>query len=290
MIGGLELVITLLKAAGCRTIYVDGSFISSKEKPGDFDACWEEEGVDITSLKSIAPTLYNFTLQRVEQKRKYKGEIFPANYPANDSGIVYIDFFQFRYKNKYTQRHYCYRFTKVGTMIIKNDEQYQNSLNYLHKFEQSVAEIENNESLKSEPTRYNLYKDSYQSQVDEFKQEIAEYERLINCNQSQSITIKVESFNKLPDVLIKARIAAKMTHKELADILSIDVDRVKEYEQSDYQCASFVEILGVSAALGVEFTNATVQVDFEEIEEGKKSAEKWRQWREEKNIIKTKAS
>lgn len=94
MINGLELVIALLKTAGCRTIYVDGSFISSKEKPGDFDACWDEVGVDMTSLKSIAPTLYNFTLQRVEQKRKYKGEIFPANYPANDSGIVYIDFFQ----------------------------------------------------------------------------------------------------------------------------------------------------------------------------------------------------
>jgi ribosome-binding protein aMBF1 (putative translation factor) len=175
-------------------------------------------------------------------------------------------------------------------MIIKNDEQYQNSLNYLHKFEQSVTEIEKNESLKQEPTRYNLYKDSYQSQVDEFKQDIAEYERLINCNQSQPITIKVESFNKLPDVLIKARIAAKLSHKELANILSIEEDRVKEYEESDYQCASFVEILEVSAALGVEFKDATVKVDFEEIEEGKKSSTKWRQWREQKNIVKTKAS
>lgn len=174
--------------------------------------------------------------------------------------------------------------------MIKNDEQYKNSLTYLHKFEQSVAEIESNENLKSEPTRYMLYKDSYQSQVDEFKQEIAEYERLVNCNHNQTLTIKVESFNKLPDVLIKARIAAKLTHKELADILSIEEDRVQQYEQTDYQCASFVEILGVSAALGVEFKDATVQVDFEEIEEGKKSAAKWRQWREEKNIIKTKAS
>lgn len=175
-------------------------------------------------------------------------------------------------------------------MMIKNDEQYQNSLNYLHKFEQSVVEIENNESLKLDSTRYMLYKDSYQSQVDEFTQEIAEYERLVNCNLNQPITIKVESFNKLPDVLIKARIAAKISHKELANILSIDESRVQEYEQTDYQCASFVEILEVSAALGVEFTHATVQVDFEEIEEGKKSAAKWRQWRQEKNHVKTKAS
>ena len=95
MIDGLELAMTQLKAAGCRIIYIDGSFVTSKQKPGDFDACWEDNGVDIKYLKSIAPTLFNFALWRAEQKIKYKGEIFPSNYPANDSGTAYIDFFQF---------------------------------------------------------------------------------------------------------------------------------------------------------------------------------------------------
>jgi hypothetical protein len=95
MVDGLELAMTLLKAAGCRTIYIDGSFVTSKQKPGDFDACWEDNGVDIKYLESIAPTLFNFALRRAEQKIKYKGEIFPSNYPANDSGTAYIDFFQF---------------------------------------------------------------------------------------------------------------------------------------------------------------------------------------------------
>ncbi|HBY75712.1 MAG TPA: DNA-binding protein, partial [Cyanobacteria bacterium UBA11148] len=44
----------------------------------------------------------------------------------------------------------------------------------------------------------------------------------------------------------------------------------------DYQCASFVEILEVSAVLGVEFETAVMRVDFEEIEAGKRSVEKWR--------------
>ncbi|MBD2604309.1 hypothetical protein H6G81_07120 [Scytonema hofmannii FACHB-248] len=95
MINGLELAMTQLKAAGCTKIYIDGSFVTNKLKPGDFDACWEDSGVDIDYLESIAPTLCNFALQRAEQKSKYKGEIFPANYPANDSGSAYIDFFQF---------------------------------------------------------------------------------------------------------------------------------------------------------------------------------------------------
>jgi hypothetical protein len=95
MVDGLELAMTLLKAAGCRTIYIDGSFVTTKQKPGDFDACWEDNGVDINYLESIAPVLFNFALRRAEQKIKYKGEIFPSNYPANDSGTAYIDFFQF---------------------------------------------------------------------------------------------------------------------------------------------------------------------------------------------------
>ncbi len=62
---------------------------------------------------------------------------------------------------------------------------------------------------------------------------------------------------------------------------------MKQYEDTDYQCASFVELLEVSTALGVEFEIATVQVDFAEIEAVKKSVDKWRK---QKLNIKTRAS
>jgi DNA-binding XRE family transcriptional regulator len=160
--------------------------------------------------------------------------------------------------------------------MIKNDQQYQHSLDWLRRFEKSVAEFDSNESLKAEPLRWQLHRDSSQSQVNELKEEIAEYERLTNCDNSQPIKIKVESLNKLPDALIKARIAAKMSQEELADLLGIEQQRVKQYEDTDYQCASFVEILEVSTALGVEFETAVMQVDFEEIEAVKKNVAKWR--------------
>ncbi|GAB1543371.1 hypothetical protein NUACC21_60450 [Scytonema sp. NUACC21] len=93
-----------------------------------------------------------------------------------------------------------------------------------------MAEFDGNEDLKADPKRWKLHKDSYQSQVDELKKEIAEYERLINCDRTQPITVKVESFNKLPNALIKARIAAKMSISKLAEILGIAEQRVKEYK------------------------------------------------------------
>lgn len=95
MIQGLLLAMEQLKAAGCPTIYIDGSFVTRKQNPGDFDACWEDSGVDINYLASIAPTLYKFAQKRAEQKAIYRGEIFPSNYPANSYGTTYLDFFQF---------------------------------------------------------------------------------------------------------------------------------------------------------------------------------------------------
>jgi hemerythrin superfamily protein len=174
----------------------------------------------------------------------------------------------------------------VEAMMIKNEQQYQNTKEWLRRFEKSVAEFDSNEDLKADPKRWKLHRDSYQSQVDELKAEIAEYERLINCDNTQPITVTVESLNKLPEALIRARIAAKMSLFELAEILEIDEQRVKEYEDTDYQCASFVELLEVATALGVEFENAVIKVDFEEIEEVKRTTQKWRK---SKMSVKSKA-
>lgn len=95
LIEGLKTAMEQLQAVGCQTIYIDGSFVTEKLNPGDFDACWDENGVDFYGLQSIAPTLYNFAQKRAEQKAQYGGEIFPANYPANSWGTPFIDFFQF---------------------------------------------------------------------------------------------------------------------------------------------------------------------------------------------------
>ena len=90
---GLQMAMEDLKAAGCRTIYINGSFVTSKPKPGDFDACWDWEDVDINYLRREAPKLLNF-YDRAAQKAKYQGEIFRSDPPVGDYGLISIDFFQ----------------------------------------------------------------------------------------------------------------------------------------------------------------------------------------------------
>ena len=80
-----------LKDAGCLTAYVNGSFVTNKEVPGDFDACWEEAGVDPTIL---GPVLLTFEDGRAAQKAKYQGEMFPVSAIANADGFSFLEFFQ----------------------------------------------------------------------------------------------------------------------------------------------------------------------------------------------------
>ena len=79
-----------LRGAGCRTIYLDGSFVTGKPNPGDFDACWDDAGVDDGRLD---PVLLDFSNRRRAQKQKYHGELFPAG-AAAAPGSVFIDFLQ----------------------------------------------------------------------------------------------------------------------------------------------------------------------------------------------------
>ncbi|AUB40816.1 hypothetical protein COO91_06845 [Nostoc flagelliforme CCNUN1] len=40
--------------------------------------------------------------------------------------------------------------------MIKNEQQYQHSLDWLQRFEQSIASLDSNEHLKAEPERWKL--------------------------------------------------------------------------------------------------------------------------------------
>ena len=91
-LSGLSAALDNLKQAGCRVAYIDGSFVTDKLAPNDYDACWEEDGVDLTALD---PALLTFDPGRATQKSKYLGEFFPASDFANANGIPFVEFFQF---------------------------------------------------------------------------------------------------------------------------------------------------------------------------------------------------
>ena len=69
---------------------MNGSFVTAKRMPADYDAAWEPTGVDIDRLD---PVLLDFSYLRAAVKSKYFGELFPASAVAAP-GILYRDFFR----------------------------------------------------------------------------------------------------------------------------------------------------------------------------------------------------
>lgn len=91
LIGGLAQALLSLRRAGCRVVYLDGSFVTDKDIPNDYDGCWDVGGVDPSLLD---PVLLQFDNWRAAQKAKFGGELFPAQGTEGGTGRVWLDFFQ----------------------------------------------------------------------------------------------------------------------------------------------------------------------------------------------------
>jgi len=75
LLAGLKAAVENLRRAGCQAVYIDGSFVTARRKPNDFDACWEAAGADETLLD---PARLDFSQRRARMKEKFGGELFPA--------------------------------------------------------------------------------------------------------------------------------------------------------------------------------------------------------------------
>ena len=90
LMGGLLAAYLNLAAAGCGEVLLDGSFVTAKSLPGDYDDAWETVGVD---PDRVDPVLLDFSNRRAAMKAKYLGDLFPASAIAAP-GVLYRDFFK----------------------------------------------------------------------------------------------------------------------------------------------------------------------------------------------------
>jgi hypothetical protein len=80
-----------LANAGCKVLYLDGSYVTEKRNPGDYDVCWDlSGGVDESK---VDPVFFDFSYARKYQKRKYSGEFFPSSFLA-DGVMTFAEYFR----------------------------------------------------------------------------------------------------------------------------------------------------------------------------------------------------
>ncbi len=89
LLAGLKKALKALKKAKVSTVYLNGSFVTAKELPNDYDVTWEMAGFDVTRLD---PVFHDFDNERIAQKIKYGGEFFPVR--ADEPGRSFLKTFQ----------------------------------------------------------------------------------------------------------------------------------------------------------------------------------------------------
>ena len=131
--------------------------------------------------------------------------------------------------------------------MIKNERQYRITKAQADKFAEAISRVERAPS-SANPLIVKASRAALESQIADLHSDIEEYERLRSGNVQ---FVEVESFQELPGALIRARIAAGLTQKDLGERLDMKEQQIQRYEATDYAGASFSTLSAIVKALGV---------------------------------------
>lgn len=131
--------------------------------------------------------------------------------------------------------------------MIKNERQYRITKAQADKFAGAIRRAATTPS-SANPLMVKASREALESQLADLRAEIQEYERL---RSGEFHLVEVESFGELPGALIRARIAAGLSQKELGERLGMKEQQIQRYEATDYASASFSTLSAIVKALGV---------------------------------------
>jgi ribosome-binding protein aMBF1 (putative translation factor) len=129
--------------------------------------------------------------------------------------------------------------------MIKNERQYKITKSQIAKFEAALAELTARTGTDARLRK--LEEDALRSQLDELRDDVEQFEQLRARGRQP---IHIESFDELPRALVKARIVAGLSQKELAERLGLKEQQIQRYEANEYASASLTRLKQVIEALG----------------------------------------
>jgi transcriptional regulator with XRE-family HTH domain/Zn-dependent peptidase ImmA (M78 family) len=134
--------------------------------------------------------------------------------------------------------------------MIKNERQYRITKAQVEQFRQALGDLIRTPLPEDvHPILRTAQENALRSQLEELEAELMEYEAL---KSGKATVIEVESFRELPQALIRARIAAGMSQKQLAERLGLKEQQIQQYESTEYAAASITRIQEIIQALGIQ--------------------------------------
>lgn len=141
--------------------------------------------------------------------------------------------------------------------MIRNQRQYLITKAQAARLNHALAELTRPSGEKRDvhPLLLKAEQDGVKSQLADLRAELKEYEKL---RAGKYDVPALDSFAEFPLVLIRARIAAGLTQKELAERLGLKEQQIQKYESTEYASASLSRVREVAEALGVKLADDSV--------------------------------
>ena len=135
--------------------------------------------------------------------------------------------------------------------MIKNEREYRITKSQAAKFRQTLDGLQRRTGgpVGVHPRIAQAQIDAVSSQLADLESELRDYESLQNGDFQIE---RLEIVDELPMLLIKARIACRLSQKELAERLGLKEQQIQQYEATDYVSASFRRLREVAHALSVQ--------------------------------------
>src|SRR5439155_21555835 len=123
--------------------------------------------------------------------------------------------------------------------MIKNERQYRITKAEAEKFQGSLDGWDPTPPDGIDPVVHAAQRSALESQLRDLRRDVAEYEALRSGRQS---VLEVDSFEGFPDALVRARIAAGLSQKDLGERLGLKEQQIQKYEATGYRGASIARM------------------------------------------------
>lgn len=142
--------------------------------------------------------------------------------------------------------------------MIKNDREYRLTRAEARRFAAVLDDLRRRRAASGEdPNLLPLQVSAVQGQLDSLQLELGDYEDL---REGKAAPPDLSVYQDLPAALIRARIAAGLSQRELANRLGVPEQQVQRYEANEYASTSWGRLRDVMSVLSQALTARSTSV------------------------------
>jgi DNA-binding XRE family transcriptional regulator len=137
--------------------------------------------------------------------------------------------------------------------MIQNQRQYKITKGWLARFEESLIAHDARDPRDLppdiDPGMPKLMHNAIISEIESLREQIDHYEKL---RDGQITSRDITSLRELPTTLIEARIAARLTQRQLAERIGVAEQQIQRWEANDYSGVNLDRLQNIADALGIK--------------------------------------